>query len=113
MANIILHDWDETPGERSLREKKHSTKQVGCIESGCQFGMDLLRKDKAMEAFRLIMGALHAVKNAAADQKWDDERVCVTVGIQVRNNWEKDMDGEWVEVGSNQWLDKIADKAKR
>jgi hypothetical protein len=112
MANIIIKNWEETPGERSLREQGHRTKQNAVMETGIEFGADMLRKENAAEAFQKVMKALWEIKNAMAAQGWDDDKVLVVVGIQARNGWEKDCDGEWVEIGSNLWLDKIAGRVK-
>jgi hypothetical protein len=111
MANIIIRPFDETPGERSLRQKKKSQTQRGIIESGTQMYLSLFRTDPK-KAFEMVMRALHGAKNACADQGWDDEKVVVVIGVQMRNKWEIDVDGEPIEVGSVQWLDRQAAKAK-
>lgn len=111
MANIILRPWDETPGERSERQKGHKQTERGIIESGTQMYLSLFRINP-QKAFQMVMQALHGAKNGAADQGWDDEKVVVVVGFQMRNKWELDVDGQPIEVGSTAWLDMQAAKAK-
>jgi hypothetical protein len=112
VANIIIQKWDETPGERSLRQKGHRTKENAVMETGVELGADELRKENAGEAFKKIAKALWALRNQMAEQGWDDDKVLIVVGIQARNGWEKTAEGEWIETGSQNWLDRIANKAK-
>lgn len=112
MANIILKNWEETPGERSLREKGHRTKQNAIMETGLSVGLNECRSSNVGATMQKIAKCLWELRQQAATQGWDDDKVCVTIGMQVRNNWEKDCDGEWQEIGSNAWLDKIARGAK-
>jgi hypothetical protein len=110
MANIIIRPWGETPGERSLRQKGHRTKQEEVLEIGVEFGADMIRSNNAGDAMKKIANALWNLRQAMADRQWDDEKVLVVMGIQARNGYVKDVDGQWVEEGSEQWLNKIAKK---
>jgi hypothetical protein len=107
-----IDKWRETPAEKSLRLKGHRTEENAVIETGTQFSLAELRVDQSHEAMLKIMKAVHGLKNAAADRKWDDEKCLVVVCVQVRNGWELDQDGIPVERGSSMWLDRIAQKAK-
>lgn len=113
MANIHINKWNETPGERSLKEKGHRTKQNAIMETGIAVGLNECRSSNVAGTMQQIAKCLWNLRQLAADNGWDDDKVCVTIGIQIRNGWEKDMDGEWQEIGSNLWLDKIANKAKQ
>lgn len=118
MSNIILPgggngEWKETPGERSLRQLGHRSTENAIFETGIELGADELRKEHAGATMQKIGKALWALRQKMADLSWDDDKVCIVIGIQARNGYVKDVEGEWVEEGSPQWLDKIADKAKR
>jgi methyl coenzyme M reductase alpha subunit len=106
-----IQKWTETAAEKSLRLRGHSEQRNAVIETGTQFSLRELRKDQSGSAVHKIMKALHGLKNAAADQKWDDDKCAVVVGLQIRNNWELDADGFPVETGSEKYLDKIAQAA--
>ena len=113
MANIIIHPWDETPGERSLRQLGHRTTSQGILETGLEFGGELLRKELIGDAMQRIIKALWELRQAMADQSWDDEKVLMIMGIQARNGWVKDVDGIWQESGSPEWIASQAKKAIR
>jgi hypothetical protein len=111
MANIIIKPWGETPAEESLRQKGYSSVEKGCMETGIEFGAALLRKENVGEAMQKIMRALWELRQAMADQQWDDDKVYVVIGMQARNGWEQSAEGEWFETGSKAWLDNQAKKA--
>jgi len=119
MGNIIIPGqaekkdfvWRESPAERALRKKGHAAKETACLETGNQFTTAFSRKNNAEHAFKLFMKALYDLRMAAADQGWDDEKGVIVFGMQWRNNYEQDEDGEWHEMGSPQHLEAQARKA--
>ena len=116
MSNIIITPdtlkWKETPGEKSLRQKGHASKGQVTLETGFDFGGDETRKDTINGPALQFMKAIYQLRQAMADAGFDDEKCHVVVGIQVRNGWEKDGDGQWVETGSHRMIDKLAKKIK-
>jgi hypothetical protein len=118
VSNIIIPgggggNWQETPGERSLRQMGHRTSQNAIMETGVELGADELRKENAGASMKKIGKALWELRQAMADQGWDDDKVMVVIGIQARNGWARDCEGQWQESGSQATLDKLAAKAKR
>lgn len=115
MANIILNpnslNWEETPAEKSLRQKGYSAKDQGVMEVGFDFSAEQTRKDTMQEPTLQFMQNLYALRQAMAAQNWDDSKCVIVVGIQVRNGWERDGDGDWIQTGSHLQLDKAAKKA--
>lgn len=98
--------------EKTLAEKKGYVKtQHGALEGGCQFPAYKLRKEHASEVLSEIAKKLWFVRQKMADIGWDDEQTQIVVGIQARNKWVEDSDGEWTEMGSPEWLDKQVKKA--
>lgn len=116
MANIIINpntlNWQETAAEKSLRQKGHAVKDQGVMEAGFDFGGEDTRKDTINNAALKFMQTVYALRQAMAEQNWDDEKVHFVVGIQCRNGWERSGDGEWIETGSHRQLDKLAKKIK-
>ena len=113
MANIHIQKWEETPGERSLRERGHASKDIGIIETGITTGAFDTRADRVGGLMKRVANCLWELRQKMAEMKWDDDRVCLVIGIQIRNKWEQAIDGEWVEIGSVAWLDKQAQNAMR
>jgi len=113
MSNIIIRPWNETPGDRSLRQLGHKTTEHGILETGITVCASELRKASAPIFLAKIARALQKITDQMADLRWDDEKVCLTIGIQVRNHWEQGPDGEWHEEGDQRWLDKVAKDAKK
>lgn len=122
MSNIIIpgrnnpgdndkFKWKETPAEKSLRQKGHATRDVAILEGGGEFPAWLTRKEEAVNAFKHFLHVLQGMRNTAADHKWDDEKGVIVFGVQWRNNFEQDGDGEWHEMGSDAALRKLANKA--
>jgi hypothetical protein len=115
MTNIILTpdslNWKETPAEKTLRQKGHAAKDQGIMETGFEFGADQTREELLPKTALQFMKALYQLRQAMAAQGWDDDKCIVVVGMQVRNGWEQDGDGQWVQTGSHLKLDKAAKKA--
>ena len=108
MSNVIIQNWDETPGERSLRETGKKSTERSIVETGLTLSGVDLRKSNAVHTMQRIAKCLQKLCELMAEHKWDDEKVCIVIGIQARNKWELGLDGEWHEIGSNSWLDSIA-----
>ena len=117
MSNIIINpntlNWKETPAEKSLRQKGHATKDQGVMEMGFDFSAEDTRKDNIHKPSLEFMKCLYQLRQAMADQNWNDEKCVFVVGIQVRNGWERDGDGEWIETGSHRLVDKAIKKAMK
>lgn len=118
MANIIIPGggggkWEETAGERSLRQLGHKTTNRGVMEIGLEFGADELRKENVTNTINRIMKTLWELRQAMAEQSWDDDKVLIVIGMQARNKWIKDVNGEWVEEGLKEWLDNQAVKSMK
>ena len=118
MANIIVPGdgsgkWKETPGERSLRQKGFKSSQYGVLEAGITTGAYELRKTNAPGLMKKIAATLQRLCNDMAGLRWDDDEVCLCIGIQVRNKWERGVDGDWHESGTIDALDETARKAIR
>jgi hypothetical protein len=115
MANIIINpnslNWSETPAEKTLRQKGHASKSQGVLETGFDFGGEETRKDNVGNVALQFMKAIYQLRQAMSQAGFDDEKCHVVVGIQVRNGFEKDGDGQWIETGSHLQIDKIAKKA--
>src|SRR6266850_3995580 len=92
--------WKETPAERSLRKRGHAAKETAILEGGGEFSAVLTRKENAIEAFKHFMKVLQGLRGGAADHNFDDEKGCIIFGVQWRNNYEQDEDGQWHEMGS-------------
>lgn len=104
----IIQPWRKTQAE----EAGFTLNQKGTLEWGTQFGAYMLRKEQAGDAMRIIGKGLWELRQAMADQSFDDEKCVVVFGVQVRNGWTQ-VDGEWVEEGSPQWLQRLAEKSQK
>lgn len=116
MSNIILPGpgggkWQETTAERSLREKGHRDKQHAVLETGMEFCASETRKDQAGDLLQRIAKCVWGLRQKIADMGWDDDKVLMVLGIQARNGFTRSADGEWLEEGSQEWMDRQALKA--
>lgn len=119
MGNIIIpgqaekkdFKWQPTPAQKSLEKRGFAPKETACLEAGNQFSAAISRKENAEQAFRAFMKALYDLRMAAADQGWDDAKGIIVFGMQWRNNYQQDENGEWWEMGSPEYLAMQAKKA--
>ena len=117
MSNIIINpnslSWSETPAEKTMRQKGYAAKDQGVMEIGFDFSAEMTRKELMNNPALDFMKCLYQLRQAMADQNWDDSKCMVVVGIQIRNGWERDGDGEWIETGSHRQVDKMIRKAMK
>ena len=102
---IVPQHWQKTHAEK----RGFTTTQHGCLQSGTQFSAAELRNDRAGDALQKIAKMLWAMRQKMADLSWDDDETMVVVEAQVRNHW-YEIDGEWVEKDSPEWMAKKIQK---
>lgn len=96
---IVPQQWSNTHAEN----KGFTTTKHGCLQAGTQFPSSDLRNDRAGDCLQKVAKMLWGLRQAMATQGWDDDNCMVVVEAQVRNHWYQ-VDGNWVEKDSPEWL---------
>lgn len=106
MSLILPEKWAATEAE----QRGFVTSQHGILEAGWDGPASMLRKDQAGQLVHELAKLLHAIHGKMGDLSWNDDEVQICIGVQARNKWVQ-VEGIWFEVGSPEYLRRIAEKA--